>query len=309
MDSLSSIMDELILSERIMHVPGIRAQRTGLEVLGAGGSGSVPRKGALRRPRVLSCYAVVVHVAGESFFESGACGRARVSEPAAYVLFPGLAHRYGAVEGSGWTETWVTFKGAIPDRLQVEGLLSPHRAVMDLPAGDLRVPGCVQAVHARLSDRRPGYEEEAGAALYRLLMLVVSLGDRVLPESRGGTAIERAVWHLSEHTAETVNVRDLARRVGMGYASFRKRFREQTGHGPHQYHLRLRIQLAQHLLLTTDKTVREVAFAAGFSDPYYFSRLFRRIAGVPPRGYRREMHSWAGGRPAIRGSESANRDG
>lgn len=50
---------------------------------------------------------------------------------------------------------------------------------------------------------------------------------------------------------------------------------------------RLRIQWACELLDTTKHRVAEIARQTGFSDPYYFTRCFRRVVGMPPRQYRR----------------------
>ncbi|QBG47205.1 AraC family transcriptional regulator [Verrucomicrobia bacterium S94] len=41
-----------------------------------------------------------------------------------------------------------------------------------------------------------------------------------------------------------------------------------------------------HFSVTTSLRVGEVSEQLGFTDPYYFSRLFRKIMGVAPRDYR-----------------------
>jgi transcriptional regulator GlxA family with amidase domain len=49
---------------------------------------------------------------------------------------------------------------------------------------------------------------------------------------------------------------------------------------------RLRVQWACELLDTTQTPVAEIARQTGFADPYYFTRCFRRVVGLPPRKYR-----------------------
>jgi len=46
---------------------------------------------------------------------------------------------------------------------------------------------------------------------------------------------------------------------------------------------------AKRHLYYTDKSVKEVAYALGFEDPAYFSRLFRKITGKTPLDFRREF--------------------
>ncbi len=66
---------------------------------------------------------------------------------------------------------------------------------------------------------------------------------------------------------------------------FRDLFREETGMTPLQLLSRKRIEHAQQLLLSqhlTRYTIKEISRLSGFTDPYYFSRTFRKWTGVPP---------------------------
>lgn len=58
-----------------------------------------------------------------------------------------------------------------------------------------------------------------------------------------------------------------------------KRFRRQS---PFQYLQSLKMNRAVELLHEGKQTVRQVAEEVGFSDPYHFSRAFKRIYGLPP---------------------------
>ena len=71
----------------------------------------------------------------------------------------------------------------------------------------------------------------------------------------------------------------------MSYRHFRRLFQQCTGVPPGQYLLNLRINRAKRLL-EEPLTIAEVAYRAGFSDPYYFSRLFKQKTGVSPKKWR-----------------------
>ena len=51
----------------------------------------------------------------------------------------------------------------------------------------------------------------------------------------------------------------------------------------------MRMDLAEKLLLTTDKNLREVASTVGFADVEYFSRTFKKHHGESPAAWRRKM--------------------
>ena len=73
-----------------------------------------------------------------------------------------------------------------------------------------------------------------------------------------------------------------------GYSSsyFRKLFKEVTGLSPIMYFNRMRIEYAK-TLLRQDSTlsIKEIAASSGFPDPYYFSRVFKKITGYSPSDY------------------------
>ena len=55
------------------------------------------------------------------------------------------------------------------------------------------------------------------------------------------------------------------------------------------YFIHLKIRKACELLDQTELTVQEIAVAIGYDDPYYFSRIFKKIQGVSPSAYRQSV--------------------
>lgn len=63
------------------------------------------------------------------------------------------------------------------------------------------------------------------------------------------------------------------------------------GESPYQFLTRLRMQHAASLLLEGTASVKEVAVASGFPDPFHFSRVFKSVHRVPPSRFREAMHA------------------
>jgi AraC family transcriptional regulator len=68
---------------------------------------------------------------------------------------------------------------------------------------------------------------------------------------------------------------------------FVRAFHHSTGHSPHQYVLRQRVERAKEIL--TRSCVLDVALACGFRTQQHFARVFRLICGASPSEYRREF--------------------
>lgn len=54
------------------------------------------------------------------------------------------------------------------------------------------------------------------------------------------------------------------------------------------YMHQLKIQQAKHLLLHTAQSVQEIGQSVGYADPFYFSRIFKRVEGISPQHFRQK---------------------
>ena len=80
---------------------------------------------------------------------------------------------------------------------------------------------------------------------------------------------------------------ELATAAEVSVAHYSMLFRRHTGFSPIDFLIRLRVRRACRLLDTTSLSIGEVGERAGYMDPYYFARCFRRVMGCSPRGYRK----------------------
>ena len=84
-----------------------------------------------------------------------------------------------------------------------------------------------------------------------------------------------------------ITVADLAGEVRLSEGHFCRGFKVSTGETPHGFIVRRRLARAQHLMLTTDEPLSQVAMLCGMSDQAHLTRLFRRHLGTTPLTWRR----------------------
>jgi transcriptional regulator GlxA family with amidase domain len=130
-----------------------------------------------------------------------------------------------------------------------------------------------------------------GPELDAMTMQLITTFLRLATESPGGSAgadwVGAAVEYIELHLTEPLRLPDLAKRFGCSEGHFCRVFRARTGYSPILYILRARIGRALHLLKQTNWPVAEIGRAVGFDNPFYFSRVFRKIQGQSPVQYRR----------------------
>jgi AraC-like DNA-binding protein len=86
--------------------------------------------------------------------------------------------------------------------------------------------------------------------------------------------------------AGDLQIADLAAACSLSISQFNRKFQRIFSTTPHEYLLRVRTNAACRLLETTDLTITAIALETGFFDHSHFTRVFRRIMGVPPGAYR-----------------------
>lgn len=152
--------------------------------------------------------------------------------------------------------------------------------------------GRAEAV-ALLEDIRIAMDENpatARTAALRLVALLTPPDPPASPNARGGLSswqkskIER---YLRNHLADTMRLSELANEASLSVSHFCRAFKRSFGETPHIHIIRLRLELAQNLMLTTDLPLSQVALSCGLADQAHLTKLFRRWLADTPSVWRR----------------------
>jgi len=84
-----------------------------------------------------------------------------------------------------------------------------------------------------------------------------------------------------------VSVEDLAADMNLSRVQLYRKVKSVTGSSPVELLRTARLNRAYHILLTTDKSVSEVAYAVGFTAPSYFTKCFKEEYGMVPGDVRK----------------------
>ncbi|MBQ6470813.1 MAG: helix-turn-helix transcriptional regulator [Victivallales bacterium] len=85
-----------------------------------------------------------------------------------------------------------------------------------------------------------------------------------------------------------LSLQELSRMYGLGIRQLSRRFRERYGCSIGRYQQQVRLKNAKALLETTDRSITDIAYTAGFPNVQAFSRFFQKYEGVSPSEYRIE---------------------
>lgn len=79
-----------------------------------------------------------------------------------------------------------------------------------------------------------------------------------------------------------LQVSEIASQMGLGQSQFTRKIKALTNYTPVELIRSLRLQKAKTLLLSSEKTVSEIAYAVGFTSLAYFSKCYREAFGCSP---------------------------
>jgi len=101
--------------------------------------------------------------------------------------------------------------------------------------------------------------------------------------------IEQTISYMMDHLNRPLQVAKLAAMAFVSPSHYFALFKRRTGSAPMDYFTRLRMERARVLLDTTSRSVKEVAAALGYEDPFYFSRVFKSVHELSPSLYRQRF--------------------
>ena len=94
-----------------------------------------------------------------------------------------------------------------------------------------------------------------------------------------------AVAYIRENYCRQMTLESAADFVGISPNRLSRLFVEETGRGFSDYLIEFRIEKAKELLSMSGATIKQVSVTCGYSDPNYFSRLFKKVTGLTPTAF------------------------
>lgn len=124
------------------------------------------------------------------------------------------------------------------------------------------------------------------ALLYEFLYEIEkSMRSHVIAKQGNVTAM--CVEQIEQHYSQNISITDLCRISKMSPSHIRRTFKATTGYTITEYINKCRVDRSIYLLVETDMTIIDIAFAVGYGDQSYYSRTFKKFVNESPSSYRK----------------------
>jgi len=242
------------------------------------------------RADIRNCYLIHYIMSGNGFFQQG--NRTYEVGPGQwFVIFPGHVVSYYAPDPNDpWVFGWFGFIGrASSETLNAIGVS------FEQPVGELRADepflATLEACTRTLSRTKTLSNSFLKSCLFQLIYhLEQSNGGgepNVPPNDKLSQLYQDAVAFIDYNYNKAITIQDVADHMKVDRTYCWKIFQRCAGQSPQQYLMQYRIEKAAELLQSSDLSLSETAQCVGIPDLFYFSKLFKKLKGVPPSRFRK----------------------
>ncbi len=182
-----------------------------------------------------------------------------------FRILPGEITTYEADGNTPWVYRWLGFDGLLSERFaETEPVFSVSERV------------------ARLFEI-----EKNEASACRIASNLFLLYAELFESGTGGDYVRRVESILRATYMQSVSIAALARQIGLDRRYLTRIFHERTGENIQDCLIRIRMEAAQEYLLR-GYSVGETAERCGYTDPFLFSKMFKRRVGLSPREWKKK---------------------
>lgn len=239
----------------------------------------------VERPEGIDQHIIIYCTDGGGWLE---VNRKRITLSASeFIIVPAeTPHRYAADVSKPWTIYWLHFKGDASSFIVDLILKGSEDYKPQLSFNEDRIKLFDEICH----NLEKGYSEDT---LRYVNMVFSHFLSSLIYENKFGRIekpendfLAKTVGYMQDKINSAIKLDELAAFVNLSASHFSAVFKAKTGHSPIEYFNQLKVQKACQYLSFTNMPVKEIALKLGIADQYYFSRMFTKLMGVSPTGYR-----------------------
>ena len=108
-------------------------------------------------------------------------------------------------------------------------------------------------------------------------------------EEQSGSVVSKAKMYINQNFSRDLTLDDVSKSVNISPYYFSKLFKEESGENFIEYLTKVRIAYGKELLKNQELSIKEICIMSGYSDPNYFSRIFKKHESVTPSEYRERL--------------------
>lgn len=205
----------------------------------------------------------------------------------AAIIPPGTPHIYRASTKTPWSIFWIHFEGRQVDLILREMKIESGNPLLHVPDTSM-MHQAFEEVFTCLGHHfsNAGLLAMSGELVHLLAKLQLHRTRSLYTLHAHEDRVMDSIDFMQRHLTMPLSLADLAAHSRQSIPHYCKLFKARISQSPMAYFTQLKMRKACELLDQTNLTIKEIADMLGYDDPYYFSRLFKKVQGDSPSQYR-----------------------
>jgi len=214
--------------------------------------------------------------------------RSEISNDQYFIIPKNTPHSYAASDEDPWTIYWVHFAGNRSEHLLNKYDMTKKSIHADKSLLEERIRFFDWIYFSLESEYSESNLEYAGLVLMLFLSSFIFTNQfRKVNETEYEDVSGKAIEFMKTNIGKKISLEEVAEYCSISVSHLCLVFKKSTSHTPMEYYNNIRVQRACQLLDLTRLKIHEVASNLGFSDAFYFSRVFKKAIGQSPDLYRK----------------------
>lgn len=206
-----------------------------------------------------------------------------------FLIFPGQINTYYADTALPWEYLWIEFDGLRVKQALDLTELSPDTPVYHPHSKDIREQMINEMLYIIHHPKESPFHLIGHFYLFWDYLLQSCKSTRLTPSGRmSDYYIKEAINYIEQNFQNNITIEDIAAVCGINRSYFGKIFRSSIGRSPQEFLMNYRMVKAAELLKLTSLSIAEIGSAVGYENQLHFSRAFKTIYGISPRGWRNQ---------------------
>lgn len=205
-----------------------------------------------------------------------------------FLIPPDTIVHYQADEHDPWTYSWFGFSGLHAKSFMQRANLGPSHLSFDIGQNNSHFDSFYDDLLAARSERSSDVLSQS--ILYRLMAELISCSKIPPLEPKTSPSkeayIKQAIKFMENNYSQKITILDIATYVGLDRTYLSSLFKARFGISLQTFLLEYRMNRAAELLHNPGLSVSDISRSVGYTDPFLFSKMFKKVIGSSPRNSR-----------------------
>lgn len=208
-----------------------------------------------------------------------------------FLICPGTLTYYEASKEKPWSYMWIGFNGLKAKKYLNNANLNEDNLIFKYDKDNNILKSYIDEI-LKLKSTNFHNKLKTEGLLYLFLSELVENAtyERSAVENQTDIYIRKAVEYIEHNYIDDIKVSDIANFIGINRSYFFTIFKKSLNISPQEFLLSYRMEKA-YILLQDDKlSISDIARSVGYKDPLGFSKIFKKVNGMSPKTYRKNLN-------------------